>query len=132
MSCTFLVTPVIAGGFPDILAAAVAAAERLGYRRVDAGASEAAGAAPHASANFGDGEVTLALACDVADQVSVEVDGTLPQVELRRVGQAFMDRVVQEHACRQVVSQLGELGYEVATQAVGADQSLGVTFRRKE
>ena len=125
MACTFVVNPVVFGAWPRISAAAERAASQLGFRRVSSDSGRGS------ELVFDDGEVTLTVASDVLEKVTVNVAGALGDEELRRAGEAFMGRLSQEYAASQVVEQLEPLGYRVVGQAVEPDRTLRVDLRPK-
>lgn len=153
MSCVFIVTPIIIGGWPVITTAAAAAAASLGYRQLQAEQEVAArqvarggvdvevdnietlseGMRADSSVQFGDGTVTITVARDARGKTTVHVDGVgLSKAELEERGSTFLSRMIQQYAYQKVASELKAKGFGIVEEKVTETQAVRVRFRKTE
>lgn len=154
MSVVFVVIPVVAGSWPMISAAIVAAGAAMGYRAAKQAeanlAREAGGAAPAGvslvlensqvvSETLLRGEaftlerdgLSATFRMDGRGQCTVHVGGAgKSDRELEEAGRELMDRVRQQFAYAKVMGELEERGFEVVTQEVDVDSAIRVRVRR--
>jgi len=157
MSCVFIVVPVVAGAWPVISAAVIAACAGMGYAAVR-----------RAEDNFGfdeipiptDGSRAVMLTMDDSQVVTdtlmrgdsftftrdgvtatfrvdgrgactVHVAGTgRSDAELEAEGRNLMDRVRQQYAYAKVMAELEERGFHVVDQEVQKNRSIRIRVRR--
>ena len=156
MSVVFVVIPVVAGSWPLISAAIVAAGAAMGYqaaRQAEAGlAKEIAGgrAAPAGVSlvmensqvvsetllrgeafTLERGGLTATFRMDGRGQCTVHVSGAgHSDRALEEAGRDLMDRVRQQFAYAKVMGELEERGFEVIAQEVDVDNAIRVRVRR--
>ncbi len=157
MSVVFVVIPVVAGSWPLISAAIVAAGAAMGYqaaRQADAGlARELGGGRAVAPAGVSlvmensqvvsetllrgeaftleRGGLTATFRMDGRGQCTVHVGGAgHSDRELEEAGRDLMDRVRQQFAYAKVMGELEERGFEVIAQEVDVDNAIRVRVRR--
>jgi hypothetical protein len=158
MSVVFVVVPVVAGGWPVISAAIVAAGAAMGYRAVkraeesgELGISEHPGG-PRTRAvdlvmensqvvadalmrgesfTMSRGDIAATFRVDGRGACSVHVSGqNMTDAELEAAGRDLMDRVRQQFAYAKVMAELEERGFEVVREQLEADQSIRIRVRR--
>jgi hypothetical protein len=157
MSVVFVIVPVVAGGWPMISTAILAASAGLGYRAVQSleenlaagiaveGAERACGvqivmAESRVMADtLARGEsfavqregVTATFRRDGRGQCTVHVSGAgMSDAELEAAGRELMDRVRQQIAYAKVMAELEARGFDVVQEQVEADQSIRIRLRR--
>lgn len=154
MSVVFVVIPVVAGSWPLISAAIVAAGAAMGYRAAKQAeanlAQEMGGAAPAGvslvmensqvvSETLLRGEaftlerdgLSATFRMDGRGQCTVHVGGAgKSDRELEEAGRELMDRVRQQFAYAKVMGELEERGFEVVAQEVDVDSAIRVRVRR--
>ena len=154
MSVVFVVIPVVAGSWPMISAAIVAAGAAMGYRaarQAEANlALEGGGAAPAGvslvmensqivSETLLRGEaftlerdgLSATFRMDGRGQCTVHVGGAgKSDRELEEAGRELMDRVRQQFAYAKVMGELEGRGFEVVAQEVDVDNAIRVRVRR--
>jgi hypothetical protein len=156
MSVVFVVVPVVAGSWPLISAAIVAAGAAMGYRALqraeaDRAADLAAGPAAAGAVTLqmedsqivadtlarGEsytlrrGDITAVFRRDGRGACSVHMSGAgRSRAALESAGQELMDRVRQQFAYARVMAELEERGFDVVQQEVEADQSIRIRVRR--
>jgi hypothetical protein len=157
MSVVFVVVPVIAGGWPIIAAAVLAASAAMGYRAVQGLEQRlCAELTPEASARRREVSLVMDDSRVVAETLmrgemfSVEKDGIIAtfrrdgrgqctvhlsaegrsEAELEAAGRELMNRVRQQFAYAKVMEELEARGFDVVQQAVEADQSIRIQVRR--
>ena len=154
MSVVFVVIPVVAGSWPMISAAIVAAGEAMGYRaakQAEANMAQEMGRAAPAGVSLvmensqvvsetllrgeaftleRDG-LSATFRMDGRGQCTVHVGGAgKSDCELEEAGRELMDRVRQQFAYAKVMGELEERGFEVVTQEVDVDSAIRVRVRR--
>jgi hypothetical protein len=157
MSVVFVVVPVLAGGWPAISAAILAASAAMGYRavqsledRVAMGvAIERAGGAGTVQLVMEDSQVvadtlargesftvqregiTATFRRDGRGRCTVHLSGEgKAEAELEAAGRELMDRVRQQFAYAKVMAELEARGFDVVQEQVEADQSIRIRVRR--
>jgi hypothetical protein len=156
MSVVFVVVPIVAGSWPIISAAIVAAGAAMGYHAVrQAEANYASGLisdiAPTAGVrlvmedsqivaeNLMRGEaftlqrddLTAVFRMDGRGQCTVHVSGEgRSNQDLEAAGHELMDRVRQQYAYAKVMAEMEERGFEVIGQEVDADNAIRLRVRR--
>ncbi len=154
MSVVFVVIPVVAGSWPMISAAIVAAGAAMGYHAakqaeaslawemggaVSAGVSLVMENSQVVSETLLRGEaftleregLTATFRMDGRGQCTVHVGGAgKSDRELEEAGRELMDRVRQQFAYAKVMGELEERGFEVVAQEVAADNAIRVRVRR--
>jgi hypothetical protein len=157
MSVIFVVIPVVAGGWPVISAAILAASAALGYRAVQAVEckvvagvrEETAGpetgvqlvmddsqvVADHLARgeSFGveRGGITATFQRDGRGRCSVHVTGAgRSNLELEVAGRELMDQVRQQFAYSKLLAELETRGFDVVQEQVEADRSIRIRVRR--
>ena len=154
MSVVFVVIPVVAGSWPLISAAIVAAGAAMGYRaakQAEANMAQEMGRAAPAGVSLvmensqvvsetllrgeaftleRDG-LSATFRMDGRGQCTVHVGGAgKSDRELEEAGRELMDRVRQQFAYAKVMGELEERGFEVVTQEVDVDSAIRVRVRR--
>ena len=154
MSVVFVVIPVVAGSWPMISAAIVAAGAAMGYRaakQAEANMAQEMGRAAPAGVSLvmensqvvsetllrgeaftleRDG-LSATFRMDGRGQCTVHVGGAgKSDRELEEAGRELMDRVRQQFAYAKVMGELEERGFEVVTQEVDVDSAIRVRVRR--
>jgi hypothetical protein len=154
MSVVFVVIPVVAGSWPLISAAIVAAGAAMGYRaarQAEANLAKEIGGIASAGVSLvmensqvvsetllrgeaftleRDG-LTATFRMDGRGQCTVHVGGAgKSDRELEEAGQELMARVRQQFAYAKVMGELEERGFEVVAQEVAADNAIRVRVRR--
>ena len=154
MSVVFVVIPVVAGSWPMISAAIVAAGAAMGYhaaRQAEANLSREIGGMASAGVSLvmensqvvsetllrgeaftleRDG-LTAIFRMDGRGQCTVHVGGKgKSDQELEEAGRDLMDRVRQQFAYAKVMGELEERGFEVVAQEVDVDNAIRVRVRR--
>lgn len=154
MSVVFVVVPVVAGSWPMISAAIVAAGAAMGYaaaKRAENNLAQELGvnASSGVSLVMEDSQIvsetlirgesftlqrdglTATFRMDGRGQCTVHVGGEgKADHELAAAGQELMDRVRQQFAYSKVMGELEERGFEVVGQEVDADNAIRVRVRR--
>ena len=154
MSVVFVVIPVVAGSWPLISAAIVAAGAAMGYhaaKQAEANLAGEMGGAAQAgvslvmensqivSETLLRGEaftlaregLTATFRMDGRGQCMVHVGGQgKSDHELEEAGRELMDRVRQQFAYAKVMGELEDRGFEVVAQEVDADNAIRVRVRR--
>src|SRR3954452_3727179 len=153
MSVVFVVVPVVAGGWPVISTAILAASAALGYRAVQSLEENAAGIAVEGARGLdlimGERQVmadtlergesftveregiTATFRRDGRGQCTVHVSGSgRTDAELEAAGRELMDRVRQQFAYAKVMAELETRGFDVVQEQVEADQSIRIRLRR--
>lgn len=154
MSVVFVVIPVVAGSWPMISAAIVAAGAAMGYhaaKQAEASLAREMGGAASAgvslvmensqivSETLLRGEaftleregLSATFRMDGRGQCTVHVGGTgKSDRELEEAGRELMDRVRQQFAYAKVMGELEERGFEVVAQEVDVDNAIRVRVRR--
>jgi len=153
MSVVFVVVPVVAGGWPVISTAILAASAALGYRAVQSLEENAAGIAVERARGLdlimGESQVmadtlergesftveregiTATFRRDGRGQCTVHVSGSgRTDSELEAAGRELMDRVRQQFAYAKVMAELETRGFDVVQEQVEADQSIRIRLRR--
>lgn len=155
MSVVFVVIPVVAGSWPMISAAIVAAGAAMGYRaakQAEANLAQEMGrvAAPAGvslvmensqvvSETLLRGEaftlerdgLSATFRMDGRGQCTVHVGGAgKSDRELEEAGRELMDRVRQQFAYAKVMGELEGRGFEVVAQEVDVDNAIRVRVRR--
>lgn len=157
MSVVFVVVPVVAGGWPVISTAILAASAALGYRHVQSLEERVAAGIPLDQAEragavrlvmeqsqimadtLARGEafsverevVTATFRRDGRGQCTVHVSGAgRSDAELETIGRELMDRVRQQFAYAKVMEELEARGFDVVQEHVEADQSIRISLRR--
>ena len=154
MSVVFVVIPVVAGSWPMISAAIVAAGAAMGYhaaKQAEASLAREMGGAASAgvslvmensqivSETLLRGEaftleregLSATFRMDGRGQCTVHVGGTgKSDRELEEEGRELMDRVRQQFAYAKVMGELEERGFEVVAQEVDVDNAIRVRVRR--
>jgi len=156
MSVVFVVVPVVAGSWPLISAAIIAAGAAMGYhaaKKAEANvAQELSGdlaAVRGVSLVMEDSQIvsetlirgesftlerdglTATFRMDGRGQCTVHVSGEgKANHEMEAAGGELMDRVRQQFAYSKVMGELEERGFEVVGQEVDADNAIRVRVRR--
>jgi len=158
MSCVFVVVPVVAGAWPMVSAAIVAACAGLGYqallRAEENFALDCLSSAEEEgmrsvqmtmedsqvvtdalmrgdSFTFSRGDILATFRIDGRGACSVHVAGKgRSNMELEAAGREVMDRVRQQYAYAKVMSELEERGFQVVDQEVQANRSIRIRVRR--
>lgn len=154
MSVVFVVIPVVAGSWPMISAAIVAAGAAMGYRaakQAEANLAQEMGRAAPAGVSLvmensqvvsetllrgeafmleRDG-LSATFRMDGRGQCTVHVGGAgKSDRELEEAGRELMDRVRQQFAYAKVMGELEGRGFEVVAQEVDVDNAIRVRVRR--
>jgi hypothetical protein len=154
MSVVFVVIPVVAGSWPMISAAIVAAGAAMGYRaakQAEANLAQEMGRAAPAGVSLvmensqivsetllrgeaftleRDG-LSATFRMDGRGQCTVHVGGVgKSDGELEEAGHELMDRVRQQFAYAKVMGEMEERGFEVIGQEVDVDNAIRVRVRR--
>lgn len=157
MSCVFVVVPVVAGTWPVISAALIAACAGLGYqsvRKLEDGLS-ASDSIPGGigersvaltmddsqvvtdtllrgeSFTFARGDITATFRVDGRGACVVHVAGAgRSNAELAAEGREIMDRVRQQYAYAKVMAELEERGFSVVSQEVQPNRTISIQVRR--
>jgi hypothetical protein len=154
MSVVFVVVPVVAGSWPMISAAILAAGAAMGYRAVRQAETnrnvDLMDAAPRGvslvmddtrvmAENLMRGEsftlerdgLTAVFRMDGRGQCTVHVAGEgRSNAQLEEAGRELMDRVRQQFAYAKVMAEMEERGFEVIGQEVDADNAIRLRVRR--
>jgi hypothetical protein len=156
MSVVFVVVPVVAGSWPMISAAILAAGAAMGYRAVrQAEANRASGRLGQElpaggvslvmddtrvmAENLMRGEsftlerdgLTAVFRMDGRGQCTVHLAGEgRSNSQLEEAGRELMDRVRQQFAYAKVMAEMEERGFEVIGQEVDADNAIRLRVRR--
>jgi len=156
MSCVFVVVPVVAGTWPIVSAAVIAACAGLGYGSVRRYEQDleldvvATGPGTRSVAltmedsqvvtdtlmrgesfSFARGDLTATFRVDGRGACVVHVSGEgRSNEELEAEGREIMDRVRQQYAYAKVMAELEERGFHVIDQEVQANHSISIRVRR--
>jgi Protein of unknown function (DUF1257) len=154
MSVVFVIVPVVAGGWPMISTAILAASAALGYRAVQSLEESVAAGIPLERAGglqlvmensqvmadtLARGEsftvqregIAATFRRDGRGQCTVHVSGAgNTDAELEAAGRELMDRVRQQFAYAKVMAELEARGFDVVQEQVEADQSIRIRLRR--
>jgi len=157
MSVIFVVAPVIAGSWPIVSAAIIAASASLGYTaaarlegQLDAiNSLHVADAVRSIEMRMTDSQVvtdalqrgesftveregvTAVFRIDGRGQCQVHLSGAgVSEMDLHSAGQELMDRVRQQFAYAQVMAELENRGFNVVHQEMEADQSIRIRVKR--
>ncbi len=158
MSCIFVIAaPMVAGSWPVISAAAIAASAALGYQVVQAAEGRAPGVARESAAPASASvslvmEESQVMADSLArgDSFAVEREGLhatfsrdgrgrclvhvsgegRSDVELEAAGRELMDRVRQHFAYSRVMEELEARGFDVVQEQVEAEGSIRIRVKR--
>lgn len=154
MSVVFVVAPVVAGSWPLISAAILAAGAAMGYhavRQAEGNVAADRGLAADTGVRLvmDDSRVvadtllrgesftlerdglTAVFRLDGRGQCTVHVAGAgRSKAQLEAAGLELMDRVRQQFAYSKVMAEMEERGFEVIGQEVDADNSIRVRVRR--
>jgi Protein of unknown function (DUF1257) len=157
MSVVFVIVPVVAGGWPMISTAILAASAALGYRAVQSLEERVAmGVATDVTERAATVQLVMEDSQVVADTLArgesftVEREGLRAtfhrdgrgrctvhvsgpgrtNAELEAAGRELMDRVRQQFAYAKVMAELEERGFDIVQEQVEADQSIRICVRR--
>jgi len=157
MSVIFVVAPVVAGSWPIVSAAIIAASASLGYTAAARSESQldalnslyVADAVRSIEMRMTDSQVvtdalqrgesftveregvTAVFRVDGRGQCQVHLSGAgVSEMDLQSAGQELMDRVRQQFAYAQVMAELETRGFEVVHQEMEADQSIRIRVKR--
>jgi hypothetical protein len=156
MSVVFVVVPVLAGGWPAISAAILAASAAMGYRAVQSLEERVALGIATERASAGTVQLVMEDSQVVADTLArgesftVQREGITAtfqrdgrgrctvhlsgegkaNAELEEAGRELMDRVRQQFAYAKVMAELEGRGFDVVQEQVEADQSIRIRVRR--
>jgi hypothetical protein len=157
MSVIFVVAPVVAGSWPIVSAAIIAASAALGYtasarieNNLDAlNSISVANAVRSIEMRMSDSQVvtdtlqrgesftveregvTAVFRVDGRGQCQVHLSGVgVNEMALQSAGQELMDKVRQQFAYAQVMAELETRGFEVVHQEMEADQSIRIRVKR--
>lgn len=157
MSVIFVVAPVVAGSWPIVSAAIIAASAALGYHaasnlegRLEASSSpRVPDAVRSIEMRMTDSQVvtdalqrgesftveregvTAVFRVDGRGQCQVHLSGIgVSEMTLQAAGQELMDRVRQQFAYAQVMAELETRGFEVVHQEMDVDQSIRIRVKR--
>ncbi|MBN1593143.1 MAG: DUF1257 domain-containing protein [Candidatus Coatesbacteria bacterium] len=154
MSCICVVAvPVIISGWPILCGVAAAAAAKLGYEvacsdkrltedttvkkstKVDLELqnSELAGeqVAPKEGFVVRRGDITLNFTADLGGRFKVCVEGEgKSAVELRQIGQDFLNQMVQQYAYSKVMKELRSRGFNIVEEELDESHRIRIKARR--
>jgi len=157
MSVIFVVAPVVAGSWPIVSAAIIAASASLGYTAATRSESQldalnslyVADAVRSIEIRMTDSQVVTdalqrgesftveregvaaVFRVDGRGQCQVHLSGAgVSEMDLQSAGQELMDRVRQQFAYAQVMAELETRGFEVVHQEMEADQSIRIRVKR--
>lgn len=157
MSVVFVVAPVVAGSWPLVSAAILAASAALGYtaaaqaeRKLDGGSMQPLPESIRSiEMRMNDSQVVTdtlrrgesftverdgivaVFRVDGRGQCQVHLAGVgATPLQLQQAGQELMDKVRQQFAYSQVMAELESRGFEVVQQEVEADQSIRIRVKR--
>ena len=157
MSCVFIVVPVVAGAWPVVSAAVIAACAGMGYSAVrraenNLGFDEIPIPTDGTrsvlltmndsqvvtdalmrgdSFTFGRDGITATFRVDGRGACTVHVAGVgRSDTDLEAEGRDLMDRVRQQYAYAKVMAELEERGFDVVEQEVQTNRSIRIRVRR--
>jgi hypothetical protein len=152
MSTVLVLTPIIIGNWPMIMAAVTAAAGTLGFtaaRTAEAVAQQEAATASREEIEVENSEI-LAAAAGTEETIVIQREGLKATFtrdargslrvcmegkghskrELRRIGQELVDRVTQQYVYHRVVSELKSRHMNIVDEEVTADRTVKIRVRQ--
>jgi hypothetical protein len=152
MSCVIVLAPIVVASWPVMTASIVAAATAAGFtlvkqpklnektvakrRRVmleleNAQAVEESLRADDQLVVERQG-VRVTFSRNARGRFSTCVEGTLPDEELKAIGEDLSGRVIQQYVYRRLASELAGNGFQTVSEEVGSDQEIRLHVRRYE
>lgn len=150
MSVVFVIVPSLVGGWPVLMAAIAAACSTLGYQvlrgsqrqvlteQTQKGVSLTMDAQALSEALEREETVTvvrddvkITFKKDPRGRVTMHVDGkNKTEAELQAIGQAVMNRILQQYAYNRVMQELKKRNFTVVKEEVDEHQVIRIRVRR--
>lgn len=148
MSTVCVLTPIVIGSWPSIVAAVMGAAGSMGFSVASAAEVERTDQKNSVETEVANSQV-LAELMSRGEKISLRKDGVLIEVgvdargrctvcasgvglskaQLKKIGEEVSGRVVQQFAYHKLMTELKSRGFSIERESVGNDQSIEVRVR---